>query len=215
MAAKIVLTLVLSLSLVACSVTSTKEGRQISMLPLVADKSRYLDVNDKNLKKAERLEHYSNQLSNFYDLKSSASIRVLPRPSYQTNDRFTPIPFMIYEIDSNPVRIIENTMFNPNNVRITEYAQHDLKIPSGEHDLIIINGLGNSRWFTKIEKINFEQDKKYVIGADTKENQKAKIFIAEYEIDQRFKSIEPEHFILKKRIVDGLEIGNLKNVRIY
>ena len=212
---KFVFTISIPIVLFGCSVTTTPNGKQVDMLPLISDKNRYLNVDDKNLSKAEKLENYSNQLSEFYGKQNSAYIRVLPRPSYQTNDRFTPIPFMVYEIDSNPVKIFENTMFNPNNVRITEYAQHDLRIPIGKHDLIIVNGFGNSRWFTKIDEVNFEKDKKYVIGADVKKGQNAQIFIAEYEIDNRFKVVEPEHFIIRKKIIENIPIGNLKSVKVY
>ena len=212
---KIVFTVSIPLVLFGCSVTTTPNGKQVAMLPLVAEKNRYLHVDDKKLSKVEKLEIYSNQLSPIYGEQNSAYIRVLPRPSYQTNDRFTPIPFMVYEIDSNKVRIFENTMFNPNNVRITEYAQHDLRIPNGTHDLIIINGLGQTRWFTKIDQVNFEKDKKYVIGADLEKGQNAQIFIAEYEIDNRFKVVEPEHFIIRKKIVENIPMGNLKKVKVY
>ena len=212
---KIVFSLSIPLFLFGCSVTTTPSGKQVKMLPLVADKSRYLEADDKTLTKAEKLEIYSNQLSKFYGDENKAYIRVLPRPSYQTNDQFTPIPFMVYEIDTNPVRIFENKIFNLNNVRTTEYAQYDLRIPIGTHDLIIVNGLGKSRWFTKIDQVNFEKDKKYVIGADIKTGQNAQIFIAEYEVDPRFKSVDEEYFIIKKRLVENIEIGNLKNVKIF
>lgn len=212
---KIVFIISIPLILLGCSVTTTPNGKQLAMLPLVADKNRYLDADNTNLSKDQKLEVYSNQLNKFYSEENQAYIRVLPRPSYQTNDRFTPIPFMLYEIDANPVRVIENSFSKSNRVLLTEYAQYDLKVPTGLHNLIIINGVGSTRYYTKIEQVTFEKDRKYVIGADATANQKAKIFIAEYDVDPRFKSVEAEHYIIKKRIVEGVEIGNLKNVKVY
>lgn len=40
-------------------------------------------------------------------------------------------------------------------------------------------------------------------------------FIAEYEVDSRFKSNDPDSIVIKKRIVEGVEHANLKSVKVY
>ena len=53
------------------------------------------------------------------------------------------------------------------------------------------------------------------MGADYSKETGSRLYIAEYEIDQRFKANEPEYIVIKKKIVEGIEQGNLKHVRIY
>ena len=61
----------------------------------------------------------------------------------------------------------------------------------------------------------FEKNKNYVMGPDYSKETGSRLYIAEYEIDQRFQENEPEYIVIKKKIVEGIEQGNLKHVRIY
>ena len=195
----------------ACTVTTTQEGKNLNTLPLVADKNRYLDVDGTNLTKEKKLEIYANQLQKTYKEDDYALITALPYSSYFTIN----VPFMVYEIDGQQVRTISNQMFRSNQVQMIEYGQYNLKVPSGEHRLVIRNGSAKSLYYTELNPVVFEKGKKYVIGSEYVKVQKSKIYIAEYEIDHRFKATESEHFIIKKKIIENVPMGNLKHVRVY
>ncbi|MDR7018029.1 hypothetical protein [Acinetobacter sp. 3657] len=213
---KILLPIFLTVFFAGCAVTKTPEGSTIGMLPIIAEakQDRYLDIPN-NASKADKIQKYSDQLLERYPNQNYAEVRTFPYSVYQTYDSFTPRPYMIHTIDEHRVKVAKSIIFHPQNVLLTELAQQDLKVPVGIHDLVIINGFRNSNDYTEIKNVKFEKDKKYVIGRDYTKEAGSRLFIAEYDVDQRFKPNEPEYIVIKNKIVEGIPQGSLKRVKIY
>lgn len=213
---KRILTLALSITFVGCAVTKTPEGRSIGMLPITSEPKheRYLNI-DSSASKADKIQMYRDQLEGNYPKQDFTFIRTFPYRAYQSYDSLTPRPYMIHTIDGHRVKVAEFIMFGSKNVLLTELAQQDLKIPVGMHDLVIVNGFKSTSHYTEMKNVNFEKNKKYVIGVDYSKQTGTRLYIAEYETDQRFKENEPEYIVIKKKIVEGIEQGNLKHVKIY
>lgn len=198
-----------------CTVTTTSDGKQVNMLPLVADKNRYLEIDGSKLNKIQKLELYSNQLQKFYSNKQYVWLQPLPYGNYKAIDRFTSIPYMLYTFDNNPVRTIENNLFSTQSLSMHQYALAGNKVPIGTHTIVLRSGYNNSMSYTKIENINFEAGKNYIIGRDIDHERNVNVFIAECDVDLRFTPLETEYYIIKKKIVSGIEHGNYKNVKTY
>ncbi len=213
---KILLLAPLFILCVGCTVTKTPEGKSIGMLPIksVPKHERYLNI-DSSASKADKIQMYRDQLIEKYPNQDFTFIRTFPYRAYQSYDSLTPRPYMINTIDGHQVKVAEFIMFGSKNVLLTELAQQDLKVPVGVHDLVIINGFKSTSYYTEIKNVNFEKDKNYVMGTDYSKETGSRLYIAEYEVDQRFKANEPEYIVIKKKIVEGIEQGNLKHVKIY
>ncbi|EPF74731.1 hypothetical protein GCM10025882_01430 [Acinetobacter gyllenbergii] len=216
MQSKILLLAPLFIMSVGCTVTKTPEGKSIGMLPIKSapKHERYLNI-DSSASKADKIQMYRDQLIEKFPNQDFTFIRTFPYRAYQSYDSFTPRPYMINTIDGHQVKVPEFIMFRSKNVLLTELAQQDLKVPVGVHDLVIINGFKSTSYYTEIKNVNFEKNKNYVMGADYSKETGSRLYIAEYEIDQRFKTNEPESIVIKKKIVEGIEQGNLKYVKIY
>ncbi|MBF7696732.1 hypothetical protein I2F20_12445 [Acinetobacter sp. EC115] len=114
------------------------------------------------------------------------------------------------------MKFAENSILSPSTTMSRfDYSQLKVKLPIGQHDIVFVSGVGSHSYFTEIKNVHLEENKDYVIGIDQQPNAKPLVFIAEYEVDSRFKANEPESIIIKKRIVEGIEHANLKNIKTY
>ena len=194
-------------------VTNADNKKSVSMLPLhIPDEVRYLNVSPK-ASIEEKREAYTNQLVS--SAEQYATIKTIPYEFFQGSGSLSAYPYTLYNFDQKRVKFIENSMLSPSTTMTRfDYSQSKLKLPVGQHDLVFVSGVGSHSYFTEIKNVTLEANKDYVIGVQIP-NGKAQVFIAEYEVDSKFKPNEPESIIVKKRIIQGIEHGNFKRVSVY
>lgn len=195
-------------------VTNADNKKSVSMLPLhIPDEVRYLNVSPK-ASIEEKREAYTNQLVS--SAEQYATIKTIPYDFFQESGSLSTYPYTLYTFDQKRVKFIKNSMLSPSTTMTRfNYSQSKLKLPVGQHDLVFVSSSGSHSYFTEIKNVALEANKDYVIGVDRIPNGKAQVFIAEYEIDSKFKPNEPESIIVKKRIIQGIEHGNFKRVSVY
>ncbi|MCH2054813.1 hypothetical protein R5B80_18615 [Acinetobacter baumannii] len=195
-------------------VTNADNKKSVSMLPLhIPDEVRYLNVSPK-ASIEEKREAYTNQLVS--STEQYATIKTIPYDFFQESGSLSTYPYTLYTFDQKRVKFIKNSMLSPSTTMTRfNYSQSKLKLPVGQHDLVFVSSSGSHSYFTEIKNVALEVNKDYVIGVDRIPNGKAQVFIAEYEIDSKFKPNEPESIIVKKRIIQGIEHGNFKRVSVY
>ncbi|MGE8538696.1 MAG: hypothetical protein ACN6NI_05385 [Acinetobacter sp.] len=201
--------------LTACQVVETADNKKsVSMLPLYIPKeARYLDT-PSNAPTSEKLTAYTNQLVS--PEQKYATIKTIPYTFFQGSGSLSAYPYTVYNFDRKRVKFVANSIISPSTTMSRfDYSQAKLKLPVGQHDIVFVSGIGSHSYFTEIKNITLEENKDYVIGVDHIPGSKTRVFIAEYEVDSRFKSNDPDSIVIKKRIVDGVEHANLKSVKIY
>lgn len=205
------------LSLVTgCQVITTADGKKsVSILPVSPPKEeRYLNT-AANAPISEKREAYANQLVS--PGQKYATIKTIPYEFFQGLGSLSALPYTVYTIDNKQVKSVKNSLLSPStNFLSFERSQTKLKLPAGQHDIVFISGIGPSlRYFTEIKNVTLEENKDYVIGVDHPQGSKSLVFIAEYEVDSRFKVTDPESIIITKRIVEGIKNANLKSIKFY
>ncbi|MBF7687337.1 hypothetical protein [Acinetobacter rathckeae] len=201
--------------LTGCQVVETADNKKsVSMLPLYIPKEeRYLDIRS-DAPIAEKRELYVAQLVS--PTQKYATIKTIPYTFFQGSGSLSAYPYTIYTFDQKRVKFAENSILSPSTTMSRfDYSQLKVKLPIGQHDIVFVSGVGSHSYFTEIKNVHLEENKDYVIGIDQQPNAKPLVFIAEYEVDSRFKANEPESIIIKKRIVEGIEHANLKNIKTY
>lgn len=201
--------------LTGCQVVETADDKKsVSMLPLYIPKeARYLNT-PSNAPTSEKLTAYTNQLVS--QEQKYATIKTIPYTFFQGSGSLSAYPYTVYTFDGKRVRFVENSIISPSTTMTRfDYSQAKLKLPVGQHDIVFVSGIGNHSYFTEIKNITLEENKDYVIGVDRIPGSKPRVFIAEYEVDSRFKSNDPDSIVIKKRIVEDVEHANLKSVKVY
>lgn len=201
--------------LTGCQVVETADNKKtVSMLPLyIAKEVRYLDL-PANTPIAEKIEAYTHQLVR--PEQKYATIKTIPYTFFQGSGSLSSQPYTLYTFDQIRVKFVENSILSPSTTMSRfDYSQAKLKLPVGQHTLVFVSGVGSHNFFTEIKNVTLEENKDYVIGIDRRADAKPLVFIAEYEIDPKFKLTQPESIVIKKRIIDGVEHANLKSVRVY
>ena len=61
-------------------------------------------------------------------------------------------------------------------------------------------------WDLNLRNITLEENKDYVIGVDRIPGSKPRVFIAEYEVDSRFKSNDPDSIVIKNELLKMLSM---------
>lgn len=201
--------------LAGCQVVETADNKKtVSMLPLYIPKDvRYLDV-QASASIEEKRKAYINQL--VQPEQKYATIKTIPYTFFQGSGALRSHAYTVYSFDQKRVKFIDNSILSPSTTMTRfDYSQEKLKLPVGQHDIVFVSGVGQHNYFTEIKNVNLEENKDYVIGIDQRPDAKPFVFIAEYEVDSKFKPHDPQSIIVKKRIVEGVEHGNFKSVRVY
>lgn len=212
---KLLFLLGLSGILTGCQVVETADNKKsVSMLPLhIPKETRYLNI-PANAPLTEKREAYANQLIS--PEQKFATIKTVPYEFFQGSGSLSAYPYTVYTFDQKRVKFVENALLSPSTVLTRfDHSQVKLKLPVGQHDIVFVSGAGSHSYFTEIKNVTLEENKDYVIGIDKIPNAKSRVFIAEYEVDPKFKATEPESIVIKKRIVEGIEHANLKKVKVY
>jgi len=201
--------------LTGCQVVETADNKKsVSMLPLyIPSEARYLNT-AANAPISEKREAYANQLVS--SGQKYATIKTIPYEFFQGSGSLSAYPYTVYTFDQQRVKFVENSLLSPSTTQTRfDHSQVKLKLPAGQHDIVFVSGIGSHSYFTEIKNVTLEANKDYVIGVDRKPDTKPLVFIAEYEVDSRFKATEPESIIIKKRIIEGVEHANLKKVKVF
>lgn len=220
---KTFLLLVLTLLYSACTVTKTPEKTSYrfnanNLIPYQNSSDiEYLDI-DVKASKVDKIFKYQHQFIPFtIESDHYATIRSYPYSGYFSDFRPVRRPFLPYSLNGQIIKRAKNPfLVNESFVSLLQYGMMELKIPAGQHDLVVVHGDQRS-YYTEFKNLRFEAGKKYIIGADfsSRSKEKNKLFIAKYEMNSNFKTNHIENIYLKQRIAEGVPEGNLKIVKEY
>lgn len=201
--------------LTGCQVVETADNKKsVSMLPLYIPKeARYLNI-PSNAPTSEKVAAYTNQLVS--PEQKYATIKTIPYTFFQGSGSLSAYPYTVYNFDGKRVKFVENSILSPSTTMTRfDHSQAKLKLPVGQHDIVFVSGIGSHSYFTEIKNVTLEENKDYVIGVDRSSDSKPRVFIAEYNVDSKFKLNDPDSIVIKKRIIEGVEHANLKSIKVY
>lgn len=116
-------------------------------------------------------------------------------------------PFVLHSIDGKELENL--SLFAASGFRDYTQTYLKIKIPPGIHKIVVRGGGFKSFKLTDMGNINFEPGKNYITAASPNGNN-AFLSIYEYEEDERFPLLDPDRYVLKKRVSNPAQHGNLK-----
>lgn len=147
------------------------------------------------------VEKYENQL--VLAGKAHAILSAQPRP---IDESAIWSPYRLSEIDGKKI-ISDFSNFMEAKPLPRDFAFSELKIPPGQHDLVIIGGAIRA-YRTSFSKVTFNDGKRYAIVEELSPDETITVHISEYRQDRRFAPIDKEYYVIGKRVSDAVERGS-------
>lgn len=116
-------------------------------------------------------------------------------------------PLVIHAVDAKELSNLG--IFETSGFRDYTQTYLQIKIPSGPKRVIVRGGGFKTLRLTDMGFFTFEPQKKYIL-AGVPENSVLHLAIYEYERDERFSKMDPNHYILIRKLSGSIPHGNLK-----
>ena len=152
-----------------------------------------------------RYAKYENQLilehSGEFSTITTRPFKVGPLSGLDLN------PLVIHAVDGKELTNLG--IFETGGFRDYTQTYLKVKVPSGPKSVVVRGGGFKSLKITDMGVFTFEPQKKYVV-AGVPENSVLQLAIYEYEEDERFSKMDPDRYVLLKKVSDSIQHGNLK-----
>jgi len=152
-----------------------------------------------------RFAKYENQLvlehSGEYSTITTRPFKVGPLSGLDLN------PLVIHAIDGKDLTNLG--IFETGGFRDYTQTYLQVKIPFGPKRVVVRGGGFKTLKLTDMGIFTFEPQKKYVV-AGVPENSVFYLAIYEYEEDERFSKMDPDRYVLTKKLANSIQHGNLK-----
>lgn len=156
------------------------------------------------LNEQQQKDKYANQLVSHN--QAYATIIGYPYANFYDNFLIAD-PIQVLAVDKKLLQVIPQVW--EAYIAPIQMSQTPLKIPAGEHQLIIAGvGFENSAKYTQLPMINFEQNKTYVVKPIEFSKKSGKVAVYEYEFDSRFLIGDKDSIILGKPVSEPVVVGN-------
>ncbi len=152
-----------------------------------------------------RYAKYENQLilehSGEFSTMTTRPFKVGPLSGLDLN------PLVIHAVDGKELTNLG--IFETGGLRDYTQTYLQVKVPSGPKRVVVRGGGFKTLKITDMGVFTFEPQKKYVV-AGVPENRVLHLAIYEYEEDERFSKLDPDRYVLIRKVTDSIQHGNLK-----
>lgn len=177
----------------------------LSSLKLLIGGFFFMAVGLSTAQEVGRFGKYENQLvldySGEFSTITTRPLKAGPLSGLDLN------PLVIHAVDGKELSNLG--VFETSGFRDYTQTYLQVKIPSGTRRVVVRGGGFKTLKLTDIGFFTFEPQKKYIV-AGVPGNSILHLAIYEYDEDERFFKLDPDRYVLIRKLTDSIPHGNLK-----